>query len=63
VGEKEKADKTVNVRTRDNMVHGEHKLSAVIEVLQQERAQRSLESLFGHENGAKAPAAAAAQPN
>lgn len=64
VGEKEKEEETVNVRTRDNVVHGEHKLSAVLEVLQQEKAQRSLVSLFGHENGAQEePAAAAVEPN
>lgn len=52
----------MNVRTQDKVVHGKHKLSAVREVLQQEKAHRSLMSLFGHENGTKEqPAAAAAQ--
>lgn len=30
VGEKEQANTTVNVRTRDNKVHGEHAVSDVI---------------------------------
>ena len=66
VGEKEKAEKTVNVRTRDNVVHGEHKLSEVLAVLQREKTQRSLAGHFGHpgpaadSNGAAAAEAAAA---
>ena len=48
VGEKEKENKTVNVRTRDNVKHGETTLAHVIEVLRKERAERSLESTFGH---------------
>lgn len=47
VGEKEKIDKTVNVRTRDNVVHGMHSLDDVMQVLLEERKQRSLVSLFG----------------
>ena len=31
VGEKELANQTVNVRTRDNQVHGEHSVAHVIE--------------------------------
>ena len=31
VGEKELANETVNVRTRDNKVHGEHSVAHVIE--------------------------------
>lgn len=46
----------MNVRTRDNARHGEHKLADVIEVLRKERDERSLESCFGHKK------AAAAQP-
>ncbi|CAL8462423.1 g1956 [Coccomyxa elongata] len=61
VGEAEKERKTVNVRTRDNVVHGEHPLESVVQVLQQEKAQRSLESLFGHGTDAKAPAPDSAQ--
>jgi len=33
VGEKEKANNTVNVRTRDNKVHGEISVSSAIEKL------------------------------
>ncbi len=61
VGEAEKERKTVNVRTRDNVVHGEHPLESVVQVLQQEKAQRSLESLFGHGTNAKAPASDSTQ--
>lgn len=62
VGEKEREQKTVNVRTRDNVVHGEHKLSEVVQVLLQEKAQRSLVSLFGgHGSGAEPAAPAPAQ--
>lgn len=35
VGEKEKTSGTVNIRTRDNKVHGEHTVSETIEWLQQ----------------------------
>jgi hypothetical protein len=64
VGEKEQEAGTVNVRTRDNQVHGEHKLEHVIEVMSNERSTRSLEGLFGEKSGsgdagtpAEAPAA------
>lgn len=58
VGEAEKAEGTVNVRTRDNQVHGMHKLEAVLDVLRQEKATRSLTSLFGHKEGEGEAAAA-----
>lgn len=58
VGEKEQVARTVNVRTRDNHVHGEHALSAVLDVITRERALRSLVGLFGAD--ADAPAAAPA---
>ena len=51
VGEKEQANGTVNVRTRDNKVHGEH---SVVDVtrrfahLQQSRS-RNAEDDFAHE--------------
>lgn len=48
-GESEKANETVNVRTRDNKVHGEHKLTALLEVLARERATRSLTCCFEDE--------------
>ena len=60
----------MNVRTRDNVVHGMHALEAVRDVLLQEKAGRSLTSIFGKNgeeqhagngavssNGAGAPAA------
>ena len=39
----------MNVRTRDNKVHGEHKLTALLEVLARERATRSLTCCFEDE--------------
>ena len=53
VGEKERSEQTVNVRTRDNQVHGMHKLSSVLEILVNEKDSRSLVSLFGEEDGEK----------
>ena len=47
MGEKERAEGTVNVRTRDNHVHGMHTVDAVISVLHRERDAKSLVSLFG----------------
>lgn len=41
VGEKEETNKTVNVRTRDNQVHGEHLLDDLIPRLQQLRRSRA----------------------
>lgn len=41
VGEKEKTSGTVNIRTRDNKVHGERTLSETIERLQQLKQSRS----------------------
>jgi hypothetical protein len=35
VGEQEKTRKTVNVRTRDNVVHGEKTIAGVIELFQE----------------------------
>ena len=49
LGEKEQAADTVNVRTRDNHVHGEHALAHVIDVMGTERDTRSLQGLFGGE--------------
>ncbi len=46
VGEKEKAERTVNVRTRDNVVHGMHTLDDLKKVLVEERDSRSLTSMF-----------------
>jgi threonyl-tRNA synthetase len=44
IGDKELENKTVNVRTRDNEIHGEMTLTALLEVLNQERRQKSLQS-------------------
>lgn len=44
VGETEKAAQTVNVRTRDNVVHGMFKLEDVRALMVQERDSRSKES-------------------
>uniref|UniRef100_A0A665VUB8 threonine--tRNA ligase n=1 Tax=Echeneis naucrates TaxID=173247 RepID=A0A665VUB8_ECHNA len=41
VGEKEKTSNTVNVRTRDNKVHGEHTVEACIQRLNTLKASRS----------------------
>ena len=41
VGEKEKLNTTVNVRTRDNKVHGEQSVDSVVEKFK-ELAQRRL---------------------
>ncbi|CAL5218892.1 g631 [Coccomyxa viridis] len=57
VGEKEEAEGTVNVRTRDNVVHGMHSLASVKDVLLREKASRSLTSIFGgHEDTSSAEA-------
>ena len=54
VGEKEEAEGTVNVRTRDNVVHGMHSLESVEQVLLEEKSTRSLTSIFGaHGNAAE----------
>merc|ERR1712008_671485 len=44
VGEKESSNKTVNVRTRDNKVHGEFSLEAVLDKFQELAEQRILNS-------------------
>ena len=40
VGDKEKVNETVNVRTRDNKVHGERSVEATIERLQELKRTR-----------------------
>ena len=47
VGEKERDDRLVNVRTRDNKVHGMHPLSEVLAQLVAERDSRALVPCFG----------------
>lgn len=51
VGEQEKEARTVNVRTRDNKVHGMHTLASVIEVMKRERREKSKGSLFDEMEG------------
>ena len=59
VGESEKVNSTVNVRTRDNKVHGEHTITSLIEVLNRERDSRSLTCCFEDNSADAAPEAAA----
>ena len=44
VGEKEMVNRTVNVRTRDNKVHGEFSLDAVLDKFREMDTQRILKS-------------------
>merc|ERR1712073_254252 len=44
VGEKESTNRTVNVRTRDNKVHGEFTLEAVLDKFQELAEQKILKS-------------------
>lgn len=50
IGDKEMENNTANLRTRDNVVHGEIKLGPFIEALHKETKERSLTSIF---SGAK----------
>jgi threonyl-tRNA synthetase len=49
VGDQEVANKTVALRTRDNVVHGEMQLSSLIQKLQEEKNTRALQSSFSQE--------------
>ena len=44
VGEKEQSNGTVNIRTRDNKVHGEHTIAKVIERFTQITKEKLLNS-------------------
>lgn len=46
VGDKELETETINLRTRDNVVHGQMKLSSFLEKVTQERDEKSLMSPF-----------------
>jgi threonyl-tRNA synthetase len=46
VGDKEMENKTISLRTRDNVVHGEIQISSFIEALQKEMAEKSLSGAF-----------------
>lgn len=65
VGQQEQKERTVNVRTRDNVVHGMYHLDDVLQILQEERSSRALSSKFHEKKGQRlddggAAAAAAA---
>lgn len=47
MGEKEVSSKTVNVRTRDNVVHGEVTLSRLQERLLELKESRAVEDIGG----------------
>ena len=49
IGDKEAENKTVALRTRDNVVHGEVQLSHLIDLLTRENKDRSLVSYFAKE--------------
>lgn len=49
VGEQEKAARTVNVRTRDNVVHGMFSISDFVEIVAKEKNERLRDSAFAKE--------------
>jgi threonyl-tRNA synthetase len=61
VGDGEQTNGTVNIRTRDNVVHGEHALIDLMAVLETERKTKSLTCMFGVEKSAAAAAAREAE--
>jgi threonyl-tRNA synthetase len=61
VGDGEQTNGTVNIRTRDNVVHGEHTLADLVQVLKEERRVKSLTCMFGVEKSAAAAAEKAAE--
>jgi len=61
VGEKEKENKTVNVRTRDNKVHGELSIDALLAKFDKLRVDRVLKSEEMEQPAAAAPAAASSE--
>ena len=52
---------TVNVRTRDNEVHGEHRVEDIVDVLLEEKDTRALASSFKASMAARASAAGAVE--
>ena len=60
-GEKEMENGTVNVRTRDNEVHGEHRVEDIVDVLLEEKDTRALASSFKASMAARAGAAGAVE--
>ena len=61
VGDGEQKNGTVNIRTRDNVVHGEHVLEDLMNVLIEERKIKSLTCMFGIEKSREAAAAKEAE--
>lgn len=51
IGDKEVENKTVNLRTRDNTVHGEVEIDAFIEAIKTEKEERSLTSPYEKKEG------------
>lgn len=49
VGDKEQENHTANLRTRDNVVHGEIKIEDFIKTIDKERKERNLETPFAKE--------------
>ena len=58
MGEKEATNKTVNVRTRDNKVHGELTIDALLEKFNRLKTERVLKSEEMESSSDAAPAAA-----
>lgn len=54
IGDKELENRTINLRTRDNVVHGELKLDAFIDSIKKENEEKSLTSHFAKEEAAHA---------
>jgi threonyl-tRNA synthetase len=50
VGDKEMENKTISLRTRDNVVHGEIGITPFLQALHKEMETKSLESEFVHAN-------------
>ncbi len=49
IGDKELENRTINLRTRDNVVHGELQLTNLISALEKENSSKSLTSYFAKE--------------
>jgi threonyl-tRNA synthetase len=51
VGDLESEHQTANLRTRNNIVHGEIQIEAFLKNLEQEKKQRSLETPYSSTEG------------
>jgi threonyl-tRNA synthetase len=49
VGDKEQENKTINLRTRDNVVHGELTVKELLAGMEKENAEKALTSYFAKE--------------